>query len=162
MLGLFGFAIKTLFRRIIFTYAYKEYVFEPFNKKVLRPRIWKWLGCTVGRNVHIGHEVRLDFGNADRIKVGDDVVISNGVTILCHKRNVSNYHCGDSAITLPFDYEYVTLNDGCQIGLNATILPGVTIGKGAIIGSCAVVTKNIPDWTIAAGNPARVIKTLDG
>lgn len=159
--GIVGLAFKTFFRRIIFTYAYKEYVLEPLNKKRIRPVCWRWLGCEVGRNVNIGHSVRLDFGNANLIRIGDDVVISNGVTILCHKRNVANYKKNTKATELPFIYEKVILENGCQIGLNTTILPGVTIGEGAIVGSCALVTKDIPAWSIAVGCPAKVIKCLD-
>ena len=158
--GLMKLSVSTLYRRIIFNYAYKAYIFEPFYKKRLRPTIWRRLGCKVGRNVHIGHQVRLDFGNCERIHVGDDVVISNGVTILCHKRDVTDYHHDMKATELPFLYRDVILEPGCQIGLNCTILPGVRIGKGAIIGSCSLVTKDIPDWSIAAGVPAKVIRIM--
>lgn len=155
------FAVTSLYRRLIFNYAYKAYILEPFYKKRLRPAIWRRLGCDVGKNVHIGHQVRLDFGNSERIHVGDDVVISNGVTILCHKRDVSNYRKDNKATELPFAYDNVLLETGCQIGINTTILPGVTIGEGAIIGSCSVVTKSIPAWSIAVGNPAKVIRQLN-
>lgn len=160
MFGMIRISIITLYRRVIFNYAYKAYVFEPFYKKRFRPTIWRWLGCEVGKNVHIGHQVRLDFGNSERVHVGDDVVISNGVTILCHKRDVSNYQQGDKATQLPFKYCDVRLESGCQIGINVTILPGVRIGHGAIIGSCSLVTKDIPDWSIAVGVPAKVIKRV--
>lgn len=158
--GLIFFSFKTLFRRIIFNYAYKAYILEPLYKKRLRPFIWRKLGCEVGKNVNIGHEVRLDFGNAEKIHVQDDVVISNGVTLLCHKRNVNNYSVGDKATNLPFIYEEIILCKGSQIGINSTILPGVIVGEGAIIGSCSLVTKNIPAWTIAVGCPAKVIKEI--
>ena len=158
--GLIVFSIKTLFRRIIFNFAYKAYILEPIYKKRLRPFIWRKLGCEVGRNVNIGHEVRLDFGNAEKIHIQEDVVISNGVTLLCHKRDVSNYTVGENATKLPFMYEDIVLCKGCQIGINSTILPGVVIGEGAIIGSCSLVTKDIPAWTIAAGCPAKVLKEL--
>ena len=118
------------------------------------------MGCKVGKNVHIGHQVRFDFGNADKIIVADDVVISNGATILCHKRDVANYLQGERANLLPFIYEKVIINKGCQIGLNTTILPGVEIGEGTIIGSCSVVTKSLPGWSIVVGNPAKVLKTI--
>lgn len=154
-------AISTLWRRVIFNFAYKAYIFEPIYKKNLRPAIWRWLGCKVGRNVHIGHQVRLDFGNSSRIHIDDDVIISNGVTLLCHKRNVEDYHVGQKTTSLPFIYKDIHLEKGCQIGLNATILPGVTIGEGAIIGSCSLVTKDVPAWTVSVGVPARVVKNLN-
>ena len=160
MIGMIWFSIVTLYRRIIFNYAYKAYIFEPLYKKRLRPTIWRRLGCEVGKNVHIGHQVRLDFGNSNRIHIGDDVVISNGVTILCHKRDVRNYKQGDRSTQLPFIYDDVNLETGCQIGINTTILPGVTIGEGAIIGSCSLVTKDIPAWSIAVGCPAKVIRNV--
>lgn len=159
-LGLFKLIFRTFFGRILYAYAYNGMVLEPINKKILRPAIWRLLGCKVGKNVHIGHQVRFDFGNADKIIVADDVVISNGATILCHKRDVSHYLQGERANLLPFIYEKVIINKGCQIGLNTTILPGVEIGEGTIVGSCSVVTKSLPEWSIVVGNPAKVLKTI--
>lgn len=152
--------LKTIYKRIIFNYAYKNLIFEPINKKRLRPYIWRCLGAKVGNNVMIGHFVRIDFGNAELIEIKDNVIISNGVTLLCHKRDVTNYTINTNANDLPFVYDGILLNKGCQIGLNSTILPGITIGEGAIIGSCSVVTKDIPAWSIAVGNPAKVIKNI--
>lgn len=151
---------RTVFGRILYSYAYNGLIFEPINKKILRPLIWRLLGCKVGKNVHIGHQVRLDFGNADKILIADDVVISNGVAILCHKRDITNYTQDVKANCLPFKYEKVIINSGCQIGLNSIILPGVEIGEGTIIGSCSVVTKSMPEWSIVVGNPARVLKKV--
>ncbi len=155
------FAFCTLWKRFIFNYAYQAYVFEFLYKKNLRPAIWRSLGCKVGKNVHIGHQVRLDFGNADRITVDDDVIIANGVTLLCHMRNMKDYHVGMKAMDLPAKYGDIHLGKGCYIGLNVTILPGVHIGEGAVIGSCALVTKDVPAWTIATGVPARVVRTIE-
>lgn len=160
ILKLLGLFFCTIWRRLIFNYAYKNLIFEPINKKLIRPKIWRQLGCKVGKNVMIGHAVRLDFGNSSLIKVGDNVIISNNTTILCHKRDVSEYKQGESAIKLPFIYDKVIIENGSQIGINCTILPGVTIGEGSIIGSCSVVTKDIPAWSVAVGNPAKVIKTI--
>lgn len=158
--GFIKFTFSTIIKRALFTYSYKGYFLEPLNKKFIRPAIWRFCGCDLGRNIHIGHMVRLDFGNPKLIHIADDVVLSNGVTILCHKRDVSNYHKGCSALNLPFIYEDVYIGKGCQLGLNVTVMPGVHIGEGSIIGTGAVVTKDIPEWSIAVGFPAKVVKSI--
>lgn len=160
ILGFVGLIFKDCFNRFLFTYSVKGYILEPINKNRIRPWIWKRLGCDLGNGVQIGHNVVPDFGNPERIHLGNNVVISNGVSILCHKRDVTNYCKSDNAKHLPFKYEDVTIGSGCQIGLNCTILPGVTIGEGTIIGSCSLVTKDIPAWSIAVGSPAKVVKVL--
>lgn len=50
---------------------------------------------------------------------------------------------------------------GAWVGAGATILPGIRIGKHAVVGAASVVTKDVPDYAVAVGNPARVIKMLD-
>lgn len=55
----------------------------------------------------------------------------------------------------------VLIQKGAWIGAGATILPGISIGKHAIVGAAAVVTKDVPDYAIVVGNPAKVVKTLD-
>lgn len=159
--SLIVFALKTLWRRLIFNFAFKAYILEFLYKKNLRPAIWRALGCKVGKNVQIGHQVRLDFGNAERITVEDDVLIANGVTLLGHIRDMKNYHVGMKATSQPMKYSGIHLGKGCYIGINATILPGVHIGEGAVIGSCALVTKDIPAWAIATGVPARVVRNVE-
>ena len=159
--SLIAFAFGTLWRRFIFNYAFQAYIFEFLYKKHLRPAIWRSLGCKVGKNVHIGHQVRFDFGNAKRITVEDDVVLANGVTLWCHMRDMKSYRVGMKPMDLPAKYGDIHLGKGCYIGLNVTILPGVHIGEGAVIGSCALVTKDVPAWTIAAGVPARVVRNIE-
>ena len=158
--GFIWFTIKTILKRAFFTYSYKGYFLEPLNKKFIRPFIWRFCGCKLGKNVHIGHMVRMDFGNTELITLGDNVVLSNGVTILCHKRDVSEYKKGNLATRLPFVYAPVVIESNVQVGLNCTIMPGVTIGEGAIIGTNALVTKDVPAWSIAVGSPAKVVKQL--
>ena len=55
----------------------------------------------------------------------------------------------------------IVLEDKVWIGINSTILPGVTIGYGAIVGAQSVVTRDVPPMTIVAGNPARIIKKIE-
>ena len=111
--------------------------------------------------MNIGHQVRVDFGNAERITIDDDAHIANGVTFLCHMRDVKHYHVGMIAMDMPAKYGDIHLGKGCYIGINVTIMPGVHIGEGAVIGSCALVTKDVPAWTIAAGVPAKVIRKVE-
>lgn len=155
------FAFRTLWRRLIFKFAYNACIFEFLYKKRLRPSIWRGLGCKVGKNVNIGHQVRVDFGNAERIIIDDNAHIANGVTFLCHMRDVRYYHVGMIAMDMPAKYGDIHLGKGCYIGINVTIMPGVHIGEGAVIGSCALVTKDVPAWTIAAGVPAKVMRKVE-
>ena len=71
-----------------------------------------------------------------------------------------SYRKGDDASKLRYKVGKIHLNKGCMIGMESLIMPGVTIGEGAIIGAYSLVTKDIPEWTIASGCPAKVIKQI--
>jgi acetyltransferase-like isoleucine patch superfamily enzyme len=87
------------------------------------------------------------------INIGDDTMIAANVQL------VSNNHDEYEREVLLCDE--VNIKKGVWIGAGATILPGVTIGKYAIVGAGAVVTKDVPDYGVVVGAPARLIKTLD-
>jgi acetyltransferase-like isoleucine patch superfamily enzyme len=57
------------------------------------------------------------------------------------------------------EFAPVLLDDGCDIGIGAVILPGITVGKGAQVGAGAVVTADVPPYAVVAGNPARLLRT---
>lgn len=118
------------------------------------------MGCHVGNNVSIGHSVAVDVGNTGLIHIEDDVILTNHCIILCHRRDMKGYRKGDDGTKLPYIYAPVTLKKGCQIGMGSIIMPGVTVGEGAIVGACSVVTKDVPAWTIATGSPCKVIKEI--
>ena len=118
------------------------------------------MGCHVGNNVSIGHSVGCDVGNTDLIHIEDDVIITNHCIILCHRRDMKGYRKGDNGTKLPYIYAPVTLKKGCQLGMGTIVMPGVTVGEGAIVGARSLVTKDVPAWTIAAGSPAKVIKEI--
>lgn len=109
----------------------------------------------IGNNVHIGRFAHIIA--CDNIKIGNSVVIAERVYIS------DNFH-GFENINMPIMQQPlkqpgpVIIEDEAWIGNGACILPNVTIGKHAIIGSNAVVTKNIPPYSVAAGVPAKVIK----
>jgi len=55
----------------------------------------------------------------------------------------------------------ITIGEDCWFGGNVTVCPGITIGRGVTIGAGSVVTKDVPDFVVIAGNPARVLKTIE-
>lgn len=116
--------------------------------------------ATVGRRVTIG----------DYSGIGRDCLVQSGTTIgkhvmmgpevLIFTQNHSHASIEETLDTQGFEPEEpVTIEDDVWIGARAIILPGVTIGRGSIIGAGAIVTKDVPPYSIAAGNPARVVKT---
>lgn len=150
----------TIGKLLLFKYCYSSLILEPLNFKVLRAFLWKRMGVHMGKNILIGHTVSIDYGNTELITIEDNVIITNGCTLLCHRRDMSKYKKGSNASLLPYIYEPITLRKGCQLGMGTIVMPGVEIGEGAIVGAHSVVTKNIPSWTIVAGSPAKVIKEL--
>ena len=67
---------------------------------------------------------------------------------------------GDDYAKLPYKVGKIHLKKGCSTGTDTLIMPGVTIGEGAIVGAGSLVTKDIPDWAIAMGRPAKVVKQI--
>jgi len=92
------------------------------------------------------------------ITLGDNVYITDGVKFITHDGGTLLFRdrVPDLEITKP-----IVLGDNVYIGNNAMLMPGVTVGSNVVIGAGAVVTKDIPDNSVAAGVPARVIKTAD-
>lgn len=75
-------------------------------------------------------------------------------------------HCfGNLSVPIKDQGDYfkgaVRLREGCWIGINAVILPGVTVGKNAIVGANSVVRKNVPDFAVVSGNPAIIIRYIN-
>lgn len=116
-----------------------------------------------GRQVRLGS--RSGIGSNARligpVTIGDDVMMGPRVTILTR-----NHAFADTTRPMieqgPGGLYPVAIGDDVWIGMSAIILPGVTIERGAVVGAGAVVTKNIPAYAIAVGNPARVIKSRLG
>ena len=119
------------------------------------------MGCKVRKKVFIGYGVWLDFNYAHLIEIGDNVHITNMCLLLCHQRDIDQYSVGDDSSTLPYKKDPIIIEEGVMIGMNTTIMPGVRIGKGSIIGAKSLVVDDIPPWTVAAGNPAKIIKNID-
>ena len=135
-------------------------IYEPFNTRKRRAKILRKLGCHVGKDVYVGDHVAIDFSHADMITIEDHVHIADQSRLLCHQRDLSNYCIGDDYAKLGYHIKPIVLKKGCLIGMESFIMPGVTVGEGAIVGAGSLVTKDIPAWTIATGRPARVVKQI--
>ena len=120
--------------------------------------------CSLGQNVNIGNNV----------KIGNSVKIQNNVSVYEGVELEDYVFCGPSMvftnIKLPRSefpqrgsefYTKTLVKKSASIGANATIVCGVTIGEYALIGSGAVVTKDVPDFSLVVGNPGRVIGMVD-
>lgn len=135
-------------------------ILEPIEPRFLRPFILRRMGCKVGKGCFIGDYVRVDTSHTDMITIEDSVSIASGSRLLCHQRDFSDYCVGDDYMKLGYTVKPIHLKRGCLIGMESFVMPGVTVGDGAIIGAGSIVTRDIPAWTIATGRPARVIKEI--
>jgi acetyltransferase-like isoleucine patch superfamily enzyme len=153
-------AIKGISHSLLLKYCMYSVILSPINYRLIRPIFWRWIGAKVGKNTFIGYGVWMDFTNAHLIELEDQVHIANRCLLLCHQRDLAGYAVGDEYQNLPYSHRKIHLKKGCCIGMGTIILPGVTIGEGTIIGAGSLVTKDIPDWTVAVGNPAKVVKQI--
>lgn len=121
-------------------------------------------GAQIGRRTIIGQNVNVDGGTiiGDNVKIQNNVSVYTGAIIeddvflgpSCVLTNVTNPRSQVQRHSL---YETTHLKRGCTVGANATIVCGTTIGRYAFVGAGAVVTKNVPDFALVVGNPARQV-----
>ncbi len=116
--------------------------------------------CDYGYNIEVGENFFANYNltilDVGKVKIGANAQIAPNVSIYTagHPVHPESRNTG---------YEYgipITIGDNVWIGGSVTILPGVTIGSNVVIGAGSVVTKDLPDNVIAAGNPCRVIRTI--
>lgn len=153
-------ALKHIRNAILLKYCMYSVILSPLNYRKIRPIFWRWMGAKVGKDCFIGYEVWVDMTNTELIEMEDHVHIANRCLLLCHQRDLSDYHIGDDYAKLGYHKRKIVLKKGCLIGMNSMVMPGVTIGEGAIVGAGSLVTKDIPAWTIATGRPAKVVKQI--
>lgn len=131
-------------------------------------RIWHWVhvcggarigrGCTLGQNVFVGN----------RVVIGDNVKIQNNVSVYDNVILEDDVFCGPSmvftnvynprsAVSRKDEYRDTLVKQGATLGANCTIVCGTTIGRFAFIGAGAVVNRDVPDYALMVGVPARQI-----
>ena len=111
----------------------------------------------IGDKTFIGHETLIIGGNTD-IFIGKNCDISSKVSLVMGSHMIGSVN--DRSAGEGFS-KSIIIEDGVWIGFGATVLPGVVIGQHAVIGAGSIVNRNIPPFTIAAGNPCRIIKRYD-
>ncbi|MBS2970577.1 acyltransferase [Metabacillus sp. KIGAM252] len=109
-----------------------------------------FLGVKTGEQTSFALMVMLDVMFPEKIQVGRNSVIGYNTTILAHEYLIKEYRLGD-----------VIIGDEVMIGANSTILPGVTIGDGAIVSAGTLVHKDVPAGAFAGGNPMQIIYTKE-
>ena len=116
--------------------------------------------CDYGFNIEVGKNFFANYNctmlDVAKITIGENCFMASNVAIYTAGHPIHP----DSRNSM---YEYgipVTIGDNVWIGGNTVICPGVTIGSNCVVGAGSVVTKDIPDWSVAAGNPCRVIRKI--
>jgi acetyltransferase-like isoleucine patch superfamily enzyme len=139
-------------------------------------RIFHPGNVALGANVFVGHNAHLDGYHNGHIKVGEGtwigqlaflhgaggidigraVGIGPRVTVLTSEHDLARADV--PVLHADLSFAGVTIGDGADIGASAVVLPGCTIGEMAVVGAGAVVTRDVPAYAVAAGNPARVLR----
>ena len=135
-------------------------------------KIWHFChvqrGAVIGKNCSLGQNVNI--GN--NVKIGNGVRIQNNVSVYEGVELEDNVFCGPSCVftnvlvprahyPVHGQYNKTLIKEGASLGANCTIVCGHTVGRGAMIAAGAVVTKDVPDFALMAGVPARQIGTVN-
>lgn len=117
----------------------------------------------IGENVQINDYVHI--GAVGSIIIGNNVLMASKIYISDHNHGSYDEDQNDHPMSIPTERKAISkpviIEDNVWIGESVCILPGVTIGKGSVIGALSVVTKSIPPFSIAVGSPAKVVKIYD-
>ncbi|WP_433974526.1 acyltransferase [Tunturiibacter lichenicola] len=168
------------YRQVFGSFGINSILFKPLL--LSNPRF-----IHIGKNVDIGQGVRMEalITSGKRIpefRIGDNVNIEQNVHLVCHSRLVIGSdvsitgHCAIVDVTHPYanvddpikigsrildEDSFVEIGNGSFLGFGTVVMPNVRIGKNCIIGAHSVVTKNVPDYSVIAGNPAKVLRRYD-
>lgn len=144
--------IKLFYSSVIMKFA-KSAIF-PNTRKFY----YRLLGVKIGDDVYISpNMIIVDYSLGKYLSLGNRVAIGPNVTFLIS----SSPNNSKLKKIFPKKYGPINVKEDCWIGFGVTILPGITIGKFSVVGAGSIVTKDIPPYSVAVGNPARVIKIIN-
>lgn len=130
----------------------------PLSARLIRPKLHRWRGVNIGKDVFIGLEVMFDSVYPEKIHIGEGCIITNRVHLLAHNRDMREYHEGVRVKDLGYIVKDIIIENNVVIGIDSKILPGVRIGEGAVVAAGSVVSKDVDPYTMVAGIPAKIIK----
>jgi UDP-2-acetamido-3-amino-2,3-dideoxy-glucuronate N-acetyltransferase len=134
-------------------------------------RIWQFSvvleGAVIGNNCNLCAHTLVE----GDVIIGNNVTVKSGVFLWDGTRIADNVFIGPNATftndlhprsqEYPETYDGINIKAGASIGANATLLPGVIIGKNAMVGAGSVVVSSVPDHAVVVGNPAKIIRYMD-
>ena len=173
--------MKRQTRRLLKAYNALDYE-QKEEKRALLSRLFRHIGtnvsvgqpflCDYGGNISLGDNVSINmnctFVDCNQIEIGNNVLIASNVQLYTSTHPVELAERltpdWDPASGTYFCRTYarpIRIGDGCWLGGGVIVLPGVTIGRGCVIGAGSAVTKDIPENSLAVGNPCRVIRAIN-
>ena len=161
-------AERTRAKRLLHRLNVTEYLFTDATKQILAELlphaganfyVEPPFHCDYGSNIHCGDNVYFNVNcvvlDVAKVTIGSNVLFGPGVQLLAAT------HPLDAVVRRTLELgRPITIGDDCWLGGGVIICPGVSIGSGCVIGAGAVVTKDVPAYSLAVGNPARVIRNL--
>ncbi|MDR2824870.1 MAG: acyltransferase [Prevotellaceae bacterium] len=155
--GYTGFMSKTrfLYRRFMdFFWQLLAKNIVPYSK--MRVILQRWRGVKIGKNVHIGTDVVIDAVYPNFVTIEDGVSLAGQNYILTHNKPLEYHRFISESYLAP-----VFIRKNAWLAVGVTVLPGVTIGEGAIVAAGSLVNKDVPPNTLVGGTPAKFIKEFE-
>ena len=157
--GLKGSLGKLILRlKILRTWILHKSAYSSINSSWVI-RLQRSRGVKIGENCHFSPYVLIDLIYPSMISIGKNVTIGSNTMIFAHYNPTSNLLLKENGY--PREVKPVTIEDGAVIGPGSIITMGTKIGKNSIIGAGSVVSNTIPDFSVALGNPTRIIKKIN-
>ncbi len=144
-----------LYRTVSFFKVAKNFIFIQIGRYTPSLRVKRWLYNTflrmkIGEKSSLALMVMPDLMFPEKITVGRNSIIGYNTTLLAHEYLIDEYRLGE-----------IIIGDNVMIGANCTILPGVTIGDGAIVSAATLVHEDVPAGAFVGGNPMKLIYTKE-